>query len=114
MVTELGSLGCMKVNDDMKMMPLMEKYFDNGNRPELCPSLLFLVRKQLADQMAVVSNNAIVCVCGIFEHGSVGNDLINRAEVPSTFELNTTLALGIEKGWSVGFVDIMASFCMLS
>ena len=35
----------------------------------------------------------MVC-CGNFEPGSIAKDLINRAEVPTTFEMRTLLALG--------------------
>ena len=37
-------------------------------------------------------------------------DLGNRAEVPATVELNTMVAMGTQKGWSVGSFDQMTAF----
>ena len=49
-------------------------------------------------------------LCGSVEKDTVGQGLSNRAEVPTTFELTTMLALGTEKGWGVGSLGIMTTF----
>ena len=39
----------------------------------------------------------------------MGKDLQNRAEVPNTYEMRTS-ALGAEKGWRVGSLDVKTAF----
>ena len=51
-----------------------------------------------------------VCVCGNVETDSVGKDLSKRAEVPSTFEINTMLALGTEWGCILGSFAMVTAF----
>ena len=67
----------------------------------------------------------MVC-CGNFEPGSIAKDLENRAEVPTTFELRTLLALGSlgeqvsawghgspecrKQPWSLGALDVNTAF----
>ena len=71
---------------------------------------------------------ARVVVCGKFEPGSIAKDLENRAEVPSTFEMRTLLALGGLGGtaragslgqpesrecpWSIGALDVKTAFLL--
>ncbi len=45
----------------------------------------------------------------MFENGSIGKDINTCAEATTTFELKTMLALGTEKRWSVGSVDIITT-----
>ena len=40
----------------------------------------------------------------------MGQDLQNRAEVPNTYAMRTLLALGAEKGWSIGSIDAKTAF----
>ena len=87
-----------------------QKHSTKGRRVKNLPSMLVLVRKPLGGQMGGWVPKARICVCGNFENDTVGNDLSNRAEVPTTFELKTMLSLGTEKGWSIGSLDIHTAF----
>ena len=40
----------------------------------------------------------------------MGKDLQNRAEVQNTYEMRTLLALGAEKGWRIGSLDVNTAF----
>ena len=51
----------------------------------------------------------LVC-CGNFATPTPEKNLDNRAEVPSTFEMRTMLALASDKGWSVCSLDVKTAF----
>ena len=40
----------------------------------------------------------------------MGKGIYNRAEVPSTFEMRTRLALGTEQEWSIVSLDVKTAF----
>ena len=78
--------------------------------PRRSPAKLVTVKKPLHDGEGGWKAKARVVCCGNFEPGSVGKDLQNRAEVPNTYEMRTLLALGAEKGWSIGSLDVNTAF----
>ena len=90
------------------------------------PARLLPIRKPVHDGKGGWKAKARIVVCGNFEPSSIAKGLENRAEVPSTFEMRTLLALGglggrVRAGfpgqpgdqvlpWSVGSLDVKTAF----
>ena len=98
------------VFDEVTNSQLAPTYWYNGIRTNKIPAKLVTVKKPLHDGTGGWKAKARVVCCGNFEPGSVGKGLKNRAEVPNTFEMRTLLALGAERGWSVGSLDVKTAF----
>ena len=89
---------------------LSSTYWSKGIRTNKIPAKLVTVQKPLHDGEGGWKAKARVVCCGKIEPGSVGEDLQNRAEVPSTYGVRTLLAIGAEKGWSSGSLDVKTAF----
>ena len=107
---ELDSLQKMEVYDDVTDSDLATKYWSKAVRTKKIPAMVVTVKKPLHDGKGGWKAKARVVCCGNFEPGSVGKDLRNRAEVPNTFEMRTLLALGAERSWSIGSLDVKTAF----
>merc|ERR1712026_570679 len=73
------------------------------------PSKVVAVKKPTHEGHGGWQPKSRLCVCGNFEEG-FGGALKNRAEVPSTFEMRTIVALGQRRAWGVGSLDVSTAF----
>ena len=110
MKDEMNSMDVREVFDEVTATGLNERYWRKGIKTNKIPAKMVMVKKPLHDGAGGWKARARVVCCGNFEPGSVGKDVGNRAEVPSTFEMRTLLALGVDKGWSIGSLDVKTAF----
>ena len=107
MSQELDSLCMREVYTEVNEESLPRNF--RGKLTRL-PSKMVTVKKPTHDGNGSWKAKARVVCCGNFEPNSVGKDLENRSEVPSTFEMRTMLALASSNNWSVGTLDVKTAF----
>ena len=126
MKEELASLNRREVYDEVTNQDLHRRYWSKGIRTKQVPGRLLTIKKPLHDGEGGWKHKARAVVCGNCEPGSIANDIHNRAEVPTTFELRTLLALGSlgeqvtawnhgepasqRQPWSLGALDVKTAF----
>ena len=98
------------VFDEVTNSQLASTYWYKGTRTKKIPAKLVTVKKPLHDGEGGWKAKARVVCCGNFEPGSVGKDLQSRDEIPNTYDMRALLALGAEKGWSIGSLDVNTAF----
>ena len=94
------------VKYDVTKTDLYEQYWSKHIKTKSVPARIVAVKKPEHDGKGSWKARTRIVCCGNFEQGTVGKDLQNRAEVPSTFEMRTMLALGAKEDWSVGSLDV--------
>ena len=71
------------------------------------PSKVVTTKKPLHGGHGGWDAKARICCCGNYEFGTQGHEAENRAEVTSTFELRSMLALcATQKSWAIGALGI--------
>ena len=87
-----------------------EKYEGREQRIKRLFSKIVATKKPLHDGKGGWKQKIPICVCGNGEEGTHGQMDENRAEVPSTFEMKTLLAMAEKENWVVGALDIKTAF----
>ena len=106
---ELDSIDEKEVKVDMNDQDVYEQYQSQGMCPVKLPAKIVLTQKPLHDGKGGFKRKARICVCGNFEK-EMSENLYNRSEVPTTFEMRIMLALSEGLGWDVGALDIRVAF----
>ena len=106
---EMASLIKLGVKEDITKEQLYERYWSKGIQVKRMPTKMVTIKKPIHDGKGGWKKKSRLCVCGNFEEG-FGGALKNRAEVPSTFEMRTILALGQRHAWGVGSLDVSTAF----
>ena len=105
---ELSQIEERGVKTDYRSVDFNEKYGFQGVKKMF--SKVVATKKPLHYGKGGWKQKIRICVCGNGEEGTYGQMDENRAEVPSTFEMKTLLALAERKNWVVGALDIKTAF----